>query len=43
MISDMYVVETGEAIVMDLEAELAARMRDHFEQFVFSEDVEVAE
>ena len=43
MISDMYIVETGEAIVMDLEAEVAARVGDHFEQFVFSEDVEVAD
>ncbi len=43
MISDMYIVETGEAIVMDLEPEVAARVGDHFEQFVFSEDVEVAD
>ncbi len=43
MICDMYIVETGEAIVMDLEAEVTARVGDHFEQFVFSEDVEVAD
>jgi tRNA-modifying protein YgfZ len=43
MISDMYIVETGEAIVMDLEAEVASRVGDHFEKFVFSEDVEVAD
>src|SRR5512134_3163832 len=43
MISDMYVVETGEAILMDLERNVAARVGEHLEQFVFSEDVEVAD
>ena len=43
MIADMYVVETGEAIVMDLERNVAARVGEHLEQFVFSEDVEVAD
>jgi folate-binding protein YgfZ len=43
MIADMYVVETGEAILMDLEEAVAARVGGHLEQFVFSEDVEVAD
>ena len=43
MIADMYVVETGEAILIDLEGHLAARVGAHLEQFVFSEDVEVAD
>ncbi len=43
MIADMYIVETGEAILMDLEAEVTARVGAHFEQFVFSEDVEVVD
>lgn len=42
MIADMYVVETGEAILIDLEGQLAGRVGGHLEQFVFSEDVEVA-
>ena len=42
MIADMYVVETGEAILIDLEGQLAARVGGHLEQFVFSEDVEVS-
>lgn len=43
MIADMYIVETGEAILMDLEPAVAERVGDHLEQFVFSEDVEVAD
>jgi folate-binding protein YgfZ len=43
MIADMYVVETGEAILIDLEGQLAARVGAHLEQFVFSEDVEVSD
>jgi folate-binding protein YgfZ len=43
MIADMYVIETGTAIVMDLEAAVAARVAEHLERFVFSEDVEVAD
>jgi folate-binding protein YgfZ len=42
MIADMYVVETGEAILIDLEAEVSARVAGHLDQFVFSEDVEVS-
>ena len=43
MIADMHVIETGEAIVMDLERAVAARVGEHLEQFVFSEDVEIAD
>ncbi len=43
MIADMYVVETGEAILMDLERAVTARVGGHLEQFVFSEDVEVTD
>jgi folate-binding protein YgfZ len=43
MISDMYVIETGGAILMDLERAVTARVGDHLEQFVFSEDVEVSD
>ena len=39
MTADMYVVETGEAILMDLERAVTARVAAHLEQFVFSEDV----
>jgi tRNA-modifying protein YgfZ len=43
MIADMYVVETGDAVVIDLERAVAQRVGEHLEQFVFSEDVEVAD
>jgi folate-binding protein YgfZ len=43
MIADMYVVETGEAILIDLEAEVSARVGGHLEQFVFSEDVAISD
>ncbi len=43
MIADMYVVETGQAILMDLETAVTARVAGYLEQFVFSEDVEVAD
>ena len=43
MIADVHVVETGEAILMDLETAVTARVAGHLEQFVFSEDVEVAD
>jgi tRNA-modifying protein YgfZ len=42
MIADMFVVETGEAIVMDLEPALGERVAAHLERFIFSEDVQVA-
>ena len=43
MISDMYVVETGESVLIDLEPEVLERVRGLLEQFVFSEDVQVAD
>ena len=41
MITDMRVWELGEAILMDLPADLAPAIRDRFDQFIFSEDVQV--
>jgi folate-binding protein YgfZ len=41
MISDMYVYETGEAIVMDLEPALGGTVAAHLDRFIFSEDVQV--
>jgi folate-binding protein YgfZ len=43
MVSDMYVLETGESILIDLEGFVGARVAEHLERFVFSEDVEVAD
>jgi folate-binding protein YgfZ len=43
MIADMYVIETGDAILMDLERAVTARVAGHLAQFVFSEDVEVTD
>ncbi len=43
MIADMYVIETGDAILMDLERAVTARVGEHLAQFVFSEDVEVTD
>ena len=42
MISDMYVVETGDAILMDLEPALGDKVFAHLERFIFSEDVQVS-
>jgi tRNA-modifying protein YgfZ len=41
MISDMFVVETGDAVLLDLEPELTLKVFTHLEQFVFTEDVQV--
>lgn len=41
MISDMRVFETGDAILVDLEGEVAVAVRDRLSQFIFAEDVEV--
>jgi folate-binding protein YgfZ len=43
MIADMYVVETGDEILLDVEGKCAPRVTAHLEQFIFSEDVQVAE
>jgi folate-binding protein YgfZ len=41
MITDMRLWELGDAIAMDLPADLAPAIRDRFDQFIFSEDVQV--
>jgi folate-binding protein YgfZ len=41
MISDMHVHETGESIVLTVPLPLTATIRDHLDQFIFSEDVQV--
>lgn len=43
MIADMRVLDTGEAIVLDVDASLAGMLRERFEQFIFTEDVTVAD
>ncbi len=43
MISDMCVLETGESVLIDLEPEVLERVRGLLEQFIFSEDVQVAD
>jgi folate-binding protein YgfZ len=41
MITDMRVLELGDAILLDVPRELTASIRTHLERFVFSEDVHV--
>ena len=41
MITDMRVLELGDAILLDVPRELAIPIRDHLERFVFAEDVQV--
>ena len=41
MLSDMYVLETGTDILIDLEGFVAGAIAEHLERFIFSEDVEV--
>ena len=43
MITDMHVFEGGDAILMWVPRPLAAGLRDRFDQFIFSEDVQVEE
>jgi folate-binding protein YgfZ len=43
MISDMYVHETGEAILLDLERVVTERVRAHLDQFIITEDVQVVD
>jgi folate-binding protein YgfZ len=42
MIADMYVVETGAAVLLDLEPALGDTVCAHLERFIFSEDAQVA-
>ena len=39
MISDMYVDELGDSLLVRVPIALAAQIREHLERFVFSEDV----
>ena len=41
MITDMRVLELGDAVLLDVPRELTAAVKDHLERFVFSEDVHV--
>jgi folate-binding protein YgfZ len=43
MIADMYVMETGAAVLMDLIGDVAGTVASHLDQFVFSEDVQVVD
>src|SRR5262245_409709 len=43
MVSDMRVLELGDALSIDLEPATTAIVRDTLEQFVFSEDVQVSD
>src|SRR5690606_25388284 len=43
MIADMRVLELGDSLLIDLDAGLAAAIRERFQQFIFSEDVVVAD
>jgi folate-binding protein YgfZ len=43
MIADMYVMELGDAVLMDVEADVTAKVFAHLEQFIFAEDVQVAD
>ena len=42
MIADMFIVETGDAVLIDLEPALGDKVCAHLERFIFSEDVQVA-
>ncbi|HYT77456.1 MAG TPA: glycine cleavage T C-terminal barrel domain-containing protein [Vicinamibacterales bacterium] len=41
MLTDMRVLEIGDAILLDVPREVASAIRDHLDRFVFSEDVQV--
>jgi len=41
MIADMRVFETGDAVLVDLDATLASAVRDRWSMFIFSEDVQI--
>ncbi|HET7699207.1 MAG TPA: glycine cleavage T C-terminal barrel domain-containing protein [Vicinamibacterales bacterium] len=43
MIADMRVLELGDAVMLDVPAEVAAAIRDHLDRFVIAEDVTVQE
>ena len=41
MMTDMRVLELGDAVLLDVPCEVASAIRDHLDRFVFSEDVQV--
>ena len=41
MMTDMRVLELGDAVLLDVPAEVTASIRDHLDRFVFTEDVTV--
>jgi folate-binding protein YgfZ len=41
MLTDMRVLELGDAILLDVPASVVSSIRDHLERFVFAEDVQV--
>ena len=41
MLTDMVVLELGDAVVLDLPAHVTAAIREHLDRFVFTEDVKV--
>jgi folate-binding Fe-S cluster repair protein YgfZ len=41
MMTDMRVLELGDAVLLDVPAQVTAQIRDHLDRFVFSEDVQV--
>jgi tRNA-modifying protein YgfZ len=43
MITDLYVDELGEAVLLRVPVALATQIREHLDRFVFSEDVQVAD
>src|SRR4026208_2090338 len=43
MIADMRVFELGDALLVDLERDVAETVRSRWEQFIFTEDVKVEE
>jgi folate-binding protein YgfZ len=43
MITDMRVLELGEAILLDVPRAVTSQIRDHLDRFIFSEDVQVEE
>jgi len=43
MIADMRVLELGDSLLLDLDAGLAAAIRDRLDQFIFAEDVTVSD
>ena len=43
MLTDMRVLELGDAILLDVPRDVTTAIRDHLDRFVFSEDVQIAD